>query len=182
MSSPSSKNTKSNPIKQTTMTSNNNQRAYPNPELNKLDQVCYNYLKNEYDVIKYDENQDQDWWVDTFLHKAVACDNGYSEEGWANQFLQPDSNNYEMDTSFMDTYVTIIRKITINEIVNRNNIFDILRYVNTYYKENYGEEHILKRSDVRNGMNWNRNKLVRHYCYVYGHLNIDKLKQKLKNN
>ena len=73
MSSPSSKNTKSNAIKQTTY---------------------------DFDGFVYDPNQDQDqdWWVDTFLHEAMD-DNGYNEEGWVNEFLQRASNNYDDDSS-----------------------------------------------------------------------------------
>ena len=42
----------------------------PNP-MNKLEQVCYIHLKNVYQAYKDDENQDEDWFVDTFLHEAT---------------------------------------------------------------------------------------------------------------
>ena len=117
-----------------------------------MEDVCYNYLTDVYKNINPKEYDNSDWWVETFLFEAT--------------------NNFK-DGEYDIIRSNSLSKINIDKIV-KDNIFEIIKYVNTYLEDNYGEETILKWKEL------NVNYLVRNYCYVYGHLNIDELKQKLE--
>ena len=117
-----------------------------------MEDICYNYFTDVYKNINPKEYYNSDWWVETFLFEAT--------------------NNFK-DGEYDIIRSNSLSKINIDKIV-KDNIFEIIKYVNTYLEDNYGEETILKWKEL------DVNYLVRNYCYVYGHLNIDELKQKLE--
>lgn len=114
----------------------------------ELKKICDNYLIGVFNELKDSNNTDDDWWYDTFLFEST---NNYKE------------GNYDIIKSDVDIKY-------INYCV-KENIFDIIKYINTFYEDNYGTSCIL---------DWRKlddKYLIRNFLYVYGHENISSIKE-----
>ncbi len=116
----------------------------------ELKKICENYLIGVFNELFESSIIDDDWWHDTFLFEST---NNYIE------------GKYDIMKSDIDAKY-------INQCI-RENIFDIIKYINTFYEDSYGVDCILdwKKFDDK--------YLIRNFLYVYGHDNINELKEKL---
>ena len=48
----------------------------------------------------------------------------------------------------------------------KDNVFDLIKYINSYLESNYGEECILKWNE------FHEKYLLRNFCYVYSHSKV----------
>jgi|SaaInlStandDraft_7_1057024.scaffolds.fasta_scaffold09252_5 hypothetical protein len=118
--------------------------------LEELKKICDNYLIKVYNGINKNDDNDDDWWNDTFLFEST---NNYIEGEY-------DIMNCDIDVKYINYYV-------------KENVFDIINYINTFYEDNYGTDCIL---------DWKKlddEYLIRHFVYVYGHENISSIKKML---
>ena len=94
-----------------------------------------------------------DWWHETFLFEAS---NNWKEG-------EHDIVKYLHDTNTLNQ---------INETV-KSNSFELIKYINTYYDDNYGPECIMDWRELNNEF------IIRNFCYVYSHNNIDKIQNSI---
>ena len=116
----------------------------------ELKKICENYLIGVFNELYDSSNIDDDWWHDTFLFEST---NNYIQGKY-------DIMKSDIDTKYINSYL-------------KDNFYNIIKYINSFYEDNYGKECILdwKKFDDK--------YLVRNFLYVYGHDNINELKEKL---
>ena len=90
-----------------------------------IEKICYDYLKTVYLDMNKENNFDEDYWRDTFLFEAT---NNYKE------------GEYDIYSNNLDGFKL---PIDINKLI-KDNVFDLIKYINNYLESNYGEECILK--------------------------------------
>ena len=116
----------------------------------ELKKICENYLIGVFNELYDSSNIDDDWWHDTFLFEST---NNYILGKY-------DIMKSDIDAKYINSYL-------------KDNFYNIIKYINSFYEDNYGKECILdwKKFDDK--------YLVRNFLYVYGHDNINELKEKL---
>jgi len=95
---------------------------------------------------------DNDWWTESFLFEAT--------------------NNWKEGDYDLVNFIRNNETDNLNDIIQEDSL-DIIKYINTYYQDNYGSESIM------NWENLNNEFLIRNFCYVYGHQNIDEIRDNL---
>jgi hypothetical protein len=94
-----------------------------------------------------------DWWHETFLFEA--------------------SNNWKEGEHDFVKFLNQNNKINqINDLVNSNS-FELIKYINTYYNDNYGPECIMDWREL------NSEFIIRNFCYVYSHNNIEQIQSNI---
>ncbi len=109
-----------------------------------IEKICYDYLKTVYLDMNKENNFDEEYWRDTFLFEAT---NNFKE------------GEYDIYSNNLNGFKL---PIDINKII-KDNVFDMIKYINTYLENNYGEECILKWNE------YDEKYLLRNFCYVYSH-------------
>ena len=94
-----------------------------------------------------------DWWHETFLFEA--------------------SNNWKEGEHDFVKFLNENNKINqINDLVNSNS-FELIKYINTYYHDNYGPECVMDWKEL------NSDFIIRNFCYVYSHNNIEQIQHNI---
>ena len=94
------------------------------------------------------------WWHDTFLFEVS---NNWKEGEY-------DIVKYLHDTNTLNQ---------INETVGKKS-FELIKYINTYYDDNYGPENVMDWRKLDNEF------IIRNFCYVYSHNNIEQFQNSIK--
>tara|TARA_B100000242_G_C42684546_1_gene320654 strand:- start:73 stop:459 length:387 start_codon:yes stop_codon:yes gene_type:complete len=122
-----------------------------------IEKLCYDYLKTVYLDINIGDNLDNEDLKETFLFEAT---NNFKE------------GEYDIYSNNLDGFKL---PIDIDKLI-KDNVFDMIKYINTYFEDNYGEECILKWKE------YDEKYLLRNFCYVYSHSKIDDIIKDLKTD
>ena len=125
-----------------------------NPE---LADVCNMYLIHTFKDMVFSSDKSIDnnfiisnWWYETFLFEAS---NNWKEGKY-------DFVKFIIENNKIDQVIDIIQK----------NTFELIKYINTYYDDNFGPDCVMNWKELDNEF------IIRNFCYVYSHINIEQIK------